>query len=257
MRILCLHGKGTSGLVFQTQTISLCHFIPKSLNIEYDFVDGPCRDAPAPGVDLFYPPPYYAFWKEATADEISNARKWLSDHIAKSGPYDAVMTFSQGCALASSFLLHHQKEHPDLPPPFKAAIFICGGPALADLKSLGFEIPAETIERDVTSGKLLAKQADSSAILASGADRWAGASGVTGTEEGWRSEIKGELKIEIPTVHVYGEKDPRYVAGVQLSGLCEESKRMTYNHGGGHEIPRKEEVSRTIAGLIVQALRQS
>jgi hypothetical protein len=37
--------------------------------------------------------------------------------------------------LGSSALLFHQEETPHLPPPFKAAIFVCGGASLSVLAS--------------------------------------------------------------------------------------------------------------------------
>ena len=58
------------------------------------------------------------------------------------------------------------------------------------------------------------------------------------------------LKIKIPTVHVYGAKDPKYVASVQLVHFCEENRRRTFDHGGGHDVPRRTGVSERIAELV-------
>lgn len=44
--------------------------------------------------------------------------------IKTKGPFDAVMGFSQGAALACSMIIDHAKTH-DV-PLFKAAVFICG-----------------------------------------------------------------------------------------------------------------------------------
>ncbi|KAF7587314.1 hypothetical protein BBP40_007399, partial [Aspergillus hancockii] len=167
MKILCLHGKGTSGLIFKSQTSSLRAYLT-DLNIDFDFLDAPHPTIPAPGIDLFYPAPYYTFWETDTVPAVRAARNWLLDYISNNGPYDAVMAFSQGCALAAATLLLHAHETPLSPPPFKAAIFICGGPPLAILEEVGYEIPAEVRERDLLSRQKLAAQADSKAILAKG-----------------------------------------------------------------------------------------
>jgi predicted esterase len=48
--------------------------------------------------------------------------------MEREGPFDAVMGFSQGAALAYSLLDHHvHTKGPDAPPLFKAAVFICAG----------------------------------------------------------------------------------------------------------------------------------
>jgi hypothetical protein len=64
------------------------------------------------------------------------------------------------------------------------------------------------------------------------------------------SQLPAQLKIQIPTVHIYGSKDPRYPASLQLSHLCSPELRRTYDHCSGHDIPRTKEVSETIASLI-------
>ncbi|KAI9369884.1 hypothetical protein BJX61DRAFT_517787 [Aspergillus egyptiacus] len=117
--------------------------------------------------------------------------------------------------------------------------------------------------------------ANSTAILSRGSARWTprgldfsfactapdtGLANVYGTaipssftidkEDEIRREMAGPVQIGVPTVHIYGERDPRYIAGIQLSEICVKGKRKVYNHGGGHEIPRFEAVSRAIADLV-------
>ncbi|KAA8647769.1 putative EF-hand calcium-binding domain protein [Aspergillus tanneri] len=187
------------------------------LPIEYDFLDGPYPATAAAGIDLFYPPPYYSYLESNTPVGIRNSVSWLKEYIAQHGPYDAVMMFSQGCTIGASLLLLHQLETPDRPAPFKAAIFICGGPPLKLLEEVGYRISERVWERDATSRAELAAAAHSESILAKGSGRWNADAMKGETEEGIRGEISGGVKIGIPTVHVYGEKDPRYVAGIQLS----------------------------------------
>lgn len=227
-------------------------------DIEFDFLDGPYEGSAAAGVDLFYSPPYFSWWENDTVDEIRAAVARVNAYIAENGPYDAAMMFSQGCVLGSATLLLHQEETPHLPAPFKTAIFICGGPSMTILEELGFHVSAKARERDVASRNALAQQAGNSAILTQGASRWTGLDSLNEglSEDQLRSEIECPFRIAIPTVHIYGAKDPRYAAGVHLSAICSPERRRTFNHEGGHEIPRHTVVSDFIAKLVRWALTE-
>ena len=166
------------------------------------------------------------------------------------------MNFSQGCALSSSLLLYHQKFHPEKAPPFKVAIFICGGLFLPVLSDLGLEVSEKAKEIDEASKVQLMAKASSEAILKDGTDRWG--VGFDPILHNDKSDIFGfnfnnipkESLIQIPTVHVYGTKDPRYPSSVTLEHFCEEKVRRTYDHGGGHDIPRIKDVSVRMAELV-------
>jgi Na+-exporting ATPase len=253
------------------------------------------------------------------------------------------MTFSQGAIVAAEALLMHQVEAErgqfqqsqsaimdgahdeesrenkiaadggrvgDVLPPFKSAIFICGGAPLTLLEHIGYNIPEITKTRDLASRSALAQMAGSEAILSKGSARWTAGPAISpnlnmsmnlslglfnlspypshtrdlddnnintlqltfNMEDEIRREISagptyavpgtgsnaslnGLVKIKIPTAHIYGERDPRYIAGIQLSEVCEKRSRKEYNHGGGHEIPRFEAVSGAMADLIRWAVR--
>ena len=64
------------------------------------------------------------------------------------------------------------------------------------------------------------------------------------------TRVPGRLLIKIPTVHVWGSKDPRYPSSVQLSHFCEGSLRKTLDHGSGHDIPRTRDCSESVAEAI-------
>ncbi|KAJ6028722.1 hypothetical protein N7540_004298 [Penicillium herquei] len=257
MRVLCLHGKGTSGSIFRSQTSSFRSQISKK-DIEFDWVDGPLDSNAAPGIDLFYPPPYYSFMDNTIPADTYAGINWLRGYIEQHGPYDVVMGFSQGNVLASAYLLVHELETPHLPLPFKAAIFHCGGLSLPFMTELGFIITPEIRQRDEQSRMALGVMASSEAILQGGGKRWQGDFSEKGlSEEDIRDEIKGPVQISIPTVHIYGSKDPRFLAGLQLSGACNAENRRVFNHGGGHEIPRTSVVSNAIAELFDWAIDQA
>ena len=191
---------------------------------------------------------------------VKRAHAWLLDILDRDGPYDGVMCFSQGCSLISSFCLYHQAETPNEPLPFRVAIFICGGPSYQVLEDLGIEVSQEAWDMNNSSGKALAQQASSDAILKSGLDRWVSADGVFANGESKIdpanvfgldfTKMPQHLRIKIPTVHIYGCKDPRYPSSLQLTQFSDPKLRKTYDHGGGHDVPRKTDVSEDIARLV-------
>ncbi|KAI1871890.1 hypothetical protein JX265_005876 [Neoarthrinium moseri] len=259
MKILCLHGKGTSGRIFKSQTTSLRRKLeerdPKT-TFEFDFVDGPQPSAPAPDTPLFYDPPHYAFYEGTEIKAIRAAHEWLSRVVEQRGPYDGALLFSQGCALVSSYMLYQQWYEPDSPPPFKFAMFICGGVPITVLKDLGVPVSKDVEELDLATKRQLLDKTTCKITR----DRWQLTDYASVVRRAQFDSddcfglnlnvIPPELKIRIPTVHVYGRKDPRLPASVQLAGLCDPYIRKVYDQGGGHEIPRSKEVSEELALLM-------
>ncbi|CRG86019.1 hypothetical protein PISL3812_03022 [Talaromyces islandicus] len=221
---------------------------------EFHFANGPFPSGPAAGISLFYNPPYYCFWRQdGTLDDIAIARSWLNDYLKLNGPFDGVIMFSQGCVLGSSTLLHHCKDSPSDPPPFKFAIFVCGGPLLQELdQKLGFTIPEQVWTLDQASRRALSQRADTAAILKHGSDRWQNdLHELTDLSAQELAEmLSGPYRINIPTVHIVGAKDPRNFAGYQLHALSHPDARKMYEHPGGHDIPRDGTTSTTIANLV-------
>jgi hypothetical protein len=263
-----MEGRGHAGVI-RSRNLQLILFFPFGIaslrqhlnrqgededHFDFDFVNGPFPSTPAAGIELFYQPPYYCFWDtQHTLDDIARGRAWLLEYVAANGPYDGVMMFSQGCTLGSSTLLHHNKESPTSPPPFKFAIFICGGPSLKELdQRLDFTVLPEAWQLDEVSRTALQQRAVTAAILAQGGDRWQNdvRDLTTLSDEELARQITGRYQIDIPTVHIVGAKDPRYFAGLQLFNLSHPDVRKTFDHDGGHEIPRNERTSTTIASLI-------
>lgn len=175
--------------------------------------------------------------------------------------------FSQGCAFITSFLLYHQRERPNQPLPFKTAIFICGSLPLSVLENLGFPVSQTAYDIEDSTKRELQKKASALNTLEIGADRWAESDG--DTKNYARSSfdplkpvdsrnvfgldftrMPSDLRIDMPTVHIYGFKDPKYPGAIQLSQFYNPDLRKVYDHQGGHEIPRRDEVSETIAELV-------
>jgi pimeloyl-ACP methyl ester carboxylesterase len=259
MKILCLHGKGTSGRIFQSQTASL-RLKMENANpgqaFEFEFLDGPQSSTPAPDTPQFYSPPYYAFYEGTEVRGIRKAHEWLDGILETRGPYDGVLMFSQGCALVSSYMLYRQWYEPEAPPPFRFAMFICGGVPITVLKDLGVPVSKEVEELDLATKRQLLDKTTCEITR----DRWQLTDYASIVRRAQfdsddcfglnLNQIPPELKIRIPTVHVFGSKDPRLPASVQLAGLCDPYIRKVYDHGGGHEIPRSKEVSEELVRLL-------
>jgi hypothetical protein len=158
--------------------------------------------------------------------------------------------------MTSSLLLYHQAETPHLPPPFRVAIFICCGMPLACVEDVGIYVSPEARDWDESSKRQLMEKASSDSILRLGAKRWG--EGFDPSKPHDISNVFGmnfammpdDLVIRMPTVHIFGAQDPRYPASVTLAHFCDPLTVKVYDHGGGHDIPRKMEVSKKIAELV-------
>ncbi|KAJ6184951.1 hypothetical protein N7519_006252 [Penicillium mononematosum] len=229
MKWLCVHGTGSSATIFQDQLAAVTAHLPKHA---FHFINGPFTSKPAAGLDLRYPDgPYYTWWQKATVPNIraacENFHKYLIQH---NSPYDGVT------------------ERPTEPLPFKAVVFICGGPVFSVLEGLGMTISDE-VHDDPEMGKgpmdYFRGNGDTDLHLDPSAP--IDPSNVFGLDT---IQTPQNLRIEIPTLHVYGRVDPRLPASLQLLYLSESTKRLAYQHEGGHNIPRSSAAAERIARLI-------
>ncbi|KAL5342755.1 serine hydrolase FSH [Aspergillus crustosus] len=270
-KILCLHGHGTSAAIFRSQTASFRNNLPSSYT--FDFTDAPFPSKPAPGIKAIYPnSPTYTWFREPTPSGLRAAHAWVREYARRNGPYDAVCGFSQGCSLVASMSLydafdrqeHNQNDADTL--PFKAAIFICGGIPLYALEDMAIPLLPHAHTINTTTGLLLSGTAGklstfaaNTALITRGASLWDGNERSLvhdPTQRPERSDVFGLdftsfpewARISIPTVHVYGGRDPRWPAGIQLAEFC--ADRVEFDHGGGHDIPRTSEVSEKIAEMV-------
>ncbi len=218
---------------------------------------------------------HYAWWTlPATPEGIRGAHRLLDDHLAARGPYEVLMGFSQGCAVIGSYLLYRAREATPAVPPlsFAAAVFVCGGMPLDALADLGVEVSERARAVDALTSRLMRERVGKLAGYAEGRlDRARPGVGLWDDAEGLvhdparmpeMGDVFGldftamprDLRITIPTVHVYGGKDPRWPASLQLAYFCDD--RRLYDHGGGHDIPRTTVVSVRIAELLLELERE-
>ncbi|KXX78379.1 Esterase LovG [Madurella mycetomatis] len=122
-RILCLHGGGTTGAIFNAQCRSLIRGLP---HFRLVFANAPFPSEPGPGVLPAYEawgPPFFSwlFWKPGhpQLDDVAAARaivscldKTKADDDARGGcgPWVALLGFSQGAKIAVSLLMDQQVQ---------------------------------------------------------------------------------------------------------------------------------------------------
>ncbi|KAI1454903.1 serine hydrolase FSH [Annulohypoxylon moriforme] len=68
---------------------------------------------------------------------------------------------------------------------------------------------------------------------------------------------RGNLRIKIPTVHIYGRKDPAYQESLNLRDMCEPRNRLEYAHSSGHDIPRGIAVTKDMARTVQKGIERA
>ncbi|GAP82782.2 putative serine hydrolase [Rosellinia necatrix] len=255
MKILCLHGRNQSARTFREQLDAVIKVIVPSGNpetrVSFDFIDAPIHCAePTPDGQAAY-----KFFNTLVISEIHNAHKWLTQKLGTDGPYDGVIGFCEGAALVSSYLLYHQWYRHEQDLPFRFATFISGSISLAVLRDLGVLVPGAA-ERVVEETELR-RQGDlgplpSHVSLARRA--------VFNSDDCFGlnlNQVPLELKIKIPTVHVWGANDPSFPTSIHVTGLCDPYIRKIYTHGGGHEVPQGTEATQELGKLVLWCMQQA
>jgi pimeloyl-ACP methyl ester carboxylesterase len=202
-------------------------------------------------VEGVFPGPYLAWYPLIpTADELESTREEVRRVIEDEGPFDGLIGFSQGAALAASLILQHSAESN---PLVKCAIFFSGAlPWLlsSELKSLHRrysefeckEIAAFVPERMKV---LLAHYGHATFP------------GYTLDEEQalWLHPATTPLRFPVPTVFIHGgRKDYGIDQALALIGLGDEKTGVrVLNHEMGHTVPRDDYITNEMTEMIAWA----
>ncbi|KAF5565482.1 EF-hcalcium-binding domain-containing protein [Fusarium phyllophilum] len=243
MRLLCLHGRGTNSDIFESQLAPIANLLPERYVL--DFLDGPCEVNAAPGVDSCSSGPYLAWHRRHFAKDLASAYTYVKTVIDEDGPYDGVIGFSQGAALAASLLLSHQQQAPSAPRLFKFAIFLSSVLPAAASEKMGVDSTEYVVSYEKSLpeffGLSTLEIADMSSIeRAYLFKQFPSANNPGGTLH----------YIDIPTLHILGSQDPFFNFGKIVVDLCDGKKREVLVHDGSHEVPRSEDYAQKIALLI-------
>ncbi|KAF1993036.1 hypothetical protein P154DRAFT_106180 [Amniculicola lignicola CBS 123094] len=238
VRVLCLHGQGVNSAVFQKQTESLRAMLP--VDYEFHFFDGKYECESAEEVRDHYPPPYLTWYNTPTVEKVKDAHEQIRQIIKTHGPFDAVMGFSQGAAVAASLLLHEELE--STPLSFKAAIFIGSPIPFAKAAQVGIDARAYFGIRNTLPNaharpnRIPPHLVTDPAYLRNPAQ----------LERASCDDVQyqmfhptvDEVRIRLPTGHVMGMQDKWFCHSKDLVGLCQENSKVVLQHHGGHEVPR-------------------
>lgn len=130
-RLLCLHGGGTSALIFRIQTRRLQWALRSTF--KFVFVDGPFTSGPGPGVlpafaDL---EPYYSWLipgSQTPEQDQKRVRQVLKKAIDEDGgEFIGALGFSQGGRLTAGLLADQEERNAaEGMPEWKFGVMLCG-----------------------------------------------------------------------------------------------------------------------------------
>jgi pimeloyl-ACP methyl ester carboxylesterase len=151
--------------------------------------------------------------------------------IKEDGPYDGVIGFSEGAALAASLLLCHEHEHdtgsikpgeePRDDEPFKVAIFFNSVVMLSPSERIGSNITQSVADEKDKYIEFLHSDPDESVPIF-----------------GFLPSLP--TRITIPTLHVIGEDDDFAEYSRVVVRLCFSETAEVFVHDGGHGLPHTE-----------------
>ncbi|KAH7056931.1 serine hydrolase FSH, partial [Macrophomina phaseolina] len=237
VRILCLHGMGTNSKIFAAQTAFFRSMLPSSY--EFVFLPGNLPCEAAEGITAFYPGPYRCWYDTPSTANIEKAQALVLNYVRKAGPFDGVMGFSQGAALAASIMLRH--EAAGAASPFKFAVFMGSALPCSESTSRGIDlrIPFGCVAKTPTTTTQIPEH------LLAGPTPDDSRASVTERFKLGRGESfyqmyhpsVDEVRIRSPTVHVIGAQDKWRLQSFDLIGLCAKENAFVLEHPLGHEMP--------------------
>lgn len=193
----------------------------------FDFIDAECYCPAAPGIAELYPSPYLCWYEQGNPEDVQAAHDYLVSVIEEDGPYDGVIGFSEGAALAASLLLWDESS-PVYKPRFKVAILFNSVVPLVPAKELG-ECLSEVVKGDQDSYLDLLVPASRGCSREDRKERLSQAFCFTS---------KGPLRISVPTLHIIGTQDPFAESSRVMVDFCRPELAQVFLHEGGHELPQ-------------------
>ena len=228
-RILCLHGGGVNAEVFELQMRAVIAALKH--HFRFVFANGPFLCDAGPGIVPVYKDygPFRRWFRwmpehediddESAIEEIRySLRTAMEGDKVGTGPFVAILGFSQGAKLAASLLFEQQLQSLQS----------------HESEKLG---KGSKFETNFRFGVLLAGRAPIISLSERSANMGLGSAGeVPGDKEFKELDEKDRLKI--PTIHVHGLKDPGLELHRKLlKGYCDQSHTSLVEWDGEHRVP--------------------
>ncbi|KAI5238912.1 hypothetical protein E4T43_07096 [Aureobasidium subglaciale] len=244
MRFLCLHGMGTNSAIFAVQLGPILSRL-EDAGHEFTFVDGLMECGSTEEIRSVFPGPYLCYYNSPTLELVAAAFEYVHEIIEEEGPFDGVIGFSQGAALAASMLLQSAKQHKK--PLFELAIFAGA--------SLPFDIDDESGLDEFYASMRGTKIWDNMFV---GDDAIDGPLGYPRHFDPDRKPLLAryhpdkvsKTRISVPTLHIVGKEDAYVGQGRKLIKLCGQQDTVVIDHGEGHRIPRESVFERKVVAAI-------
>jgi hypothetical protein len=206
--------------------------------VEFDFVDAPFEGTPAPGIEKFFEPPYFVWNRYYVPSEVSKVHDYVRAVVAQNGPYDGVIGFSEGAALAAALLLEDASSiDRRYVPMFRIAVFLNAVNLLSPSTALGKKM----LEND-------ARNAMDTFTEGLNKDQYPALDCVYAL-----CAKTVPALINVPTLHIVGLKDGFRDFSEDLIKLCEGRSAMAVRSSASHEMPRGQglkEVARKLDMMI-------
>lgn len=205
-------------------TASLRYHMGSPTTFEFDFVDGAHPWPAHPSIyEVFGPQQTYLSYFDGSALGAIAAVDDLATYLIDNGPFDAVVGFSMGGALAATLLLRPQNPAMDKADWISAramvrsAVFLCG------------TLPVDVME------------------LWRGRMAW-----ISPQDIGPGGKL---YHIEVPSVHAWSPEDVEIPEESKaLTRMCDASKVVEILHSEGHGVPSKSVEVAAISSAIIEML---
>jgi hypothetical protein len=128
----------------------------------FDFIDAQFEGPAALGISDVFPGPYFVWHQKYDPQSVEKVHGYLQSVIEEDGPYDGIIGFSEGAALAASFLLSREYRATlgdvveDLESEFKVAIFFNSVKPYSPSEEIGSGA-AETFQQELRRHSLFLK----------------------------------------------------------------------------------------------------
>lgn len=256
--ILCFHGVGTNGTIFEIQARSIIQSLKTEFN--FLFLNAPFATLPGSGVAASFGDlkPYFRWHCDRLSaerfdirmDDIERermtVRALLLSKLEECGKHKivGVMAFSQGARVATAFCLDEE-----LGKNIKFAILIAGTFPILPL--------SKNLEEDRDTGLSYLDQHDLADFATSQI--------VDHQKEGPdtklsylsrrridQSPLNPVSRLQIPSIHVRGLRDPWLLEGDRLlKTYYDEDQALIVEFNGGHQVPMaKKDVSQITKGVM-------